>query len=147
MSPTLSEALFDLLGQRRRENIALGRPDSFLRAYGVLERGGIVAALADRIDGTATHLKARFFDRTASFPIGPHVLAARAGAPVLMCFGIYEGGADYRIEFVPFGAPAARDSRGAALQPTVEHYAQILEVHARRYPLNWYNFYPYWEQR
>jgi integrase len=27
MSPTLSEALFDLLGQRRRENIALGRPD------------------------------------------------------------------------------------------------------------------------
>ncbi len=123
--------------------IQLGRPDSFLRAFDVLERGGIVAALADRVDGAA-HLESDFFGRPASFPVGPHVLAARSGAPVLMCFGLYEGGTNYRIEFVDFGPAAPQQSRGAQLQPAVDHYASLLERYARRFPLNWFNFYPYW---
>lgn len=123
--------------------IPLGRPDSFMRAYEVLERGGIVAVLADRVDGAA-HLQSEFFGRPAPFPAGPHVLAARASASVLMCFGLYEGGANYRIEFVEFGPAAPRDSRGAALQPVVDRYASLLERYARRTPRNWFNFYPYW---
>jgi predicted LPLAT superfamily acyltransferase len=130
----------------RLQIIPLGRPDSFLRAYEVLERGGIVAALADRADGAA-HLDSPFFGRPAAFTIGPHVLAARAGASVLMCFGLYEGGARYRIEFAEFGPPAPRDSRGAALQPVVDRYVSLLERYARRTPRNWFNFYPYWAQR
>ena len=124
--------------------IPTGRPDSLLRAYEVLESGGLLAALADRVDGASASLTARFFDRPASFPLAPHVLAARAGAPVLMCFGIYEGGSSYRIEFVDFGPPAGKGSRGAALQPVVDRYAVLLEQFARRYPDNWFNFYPYW---
>jgi len=127
--------------------IPLGRPDSFLRAYEVLERGGVVAALADRVDGGGASLEARFFGRPASFPLGPHVLAARAGAPVLMCFGLYEGGSSYRIEFVEFGPAADQRSRGAALQPVVDRYAALLETYARRYPTNWFNLYPYWTAR
>ncbi|MEO5771803.1 MAG: hypothetical protein ABIQ29_07015 [Burkholderiaceae bacterium] len=124
--------------------IPLGRPDSFLRAYEVLERGGVLAALADRVDATGASLPATFLGRTASFPLGPHVLAARAGAPVLMCFGVYEGGSSYRIEFVDFGPAADQGSRGAALQAVVDRYAFLLEHYARRFPKNWFNFYPYW---
>jgi predicted LPLAT superfamily acyltransferase len=120
--------------------IALGRPDSFLRAYATLERGGVV-------DGGGASLEAPFFGRPAAFPLGPHVLAARAGAPVLMCFGLYEGGSRYRIEFVEFGPAADPGSRGAALQPVVDRYAALLEAHARRYPTNWFNLYPYWSAR
>lgn len=127
----------------RLQIIQLGRPDSFLRAYEVLERGGIVAALADRVDGAA-NLESLFFGRSASFPTGPHVLAARAGATVLMCFGLYEGGARYRIEFVECGPTSPQNSRGVALQPAVDRYASVLERYARRYPKNWFNFYPYW---
>jgi predicted LPLAT superfamily acyltransferase len=124
--------------------IALGRPDSFLRAYEALGRGEIVALLADRVDGAAACLPARFLGRTTALPVGPHVLAARSGAPVVMCFGLYEGGNRYRIEFVEFGPGAARASRGAALQGVVDRYAALLEQYARQYPLNWFNFYPYW---
>ena len=77
-------------------------------------------------------------------PVAPHVLAARSDAPVLMCFGLYEGGNRYRIEFVEFGPAAPAASRGAALQPVVDRYAGLLEQYARRYPLNWFNFYSYW---
>ena len=125
--------------------IPLGRFDSYLRAYEVLEGGGIVAVLADRAENAAA-LPAAFFGRKAPFPVGPHALAARAGAKVVMGFGLYEGGARYRIEFVDFGAPAPAASRGAALQPVIDRYVEILEQYARRYPNNWFNFFPYWNQ-
>ena len=63
-----------------------------------------------------------------ALPVAPHVLAARSGAPVLMCFGLYEGGNRYRIEFVEFGPAAPAASRGAALQPVVDRYAALLEA-------------------
>ncbi len=107
----------------------------------------MVAALADRVDGSGASLDASFLGKLASFPLGPHVLAARAGVPVILFFGLYEGGADYRIEFVDFGPPAPTDSRRDTLQSVVDRYAFLLEQVARRYPKNWFNFYPYWTKR
>jgi predicted LPLAT superfamily acyltransferase len=124
--------------------IELGRPDSYLRAHEALERGSIVALLADRVDHGVATLRAQFFERATTWPLAPHVLAARSGAPILMCFGLYEGDNRYRIEFVPLDASVAQQARGAALQPLVDRYAALLEDYARRYPLNWFNFYPYW---
>jgi predicted LPLAT superfamily acyltransferase len=126
--------------------IQTGRPDSYLKANAALERGEIVGLLADRADGAAACLTTDFFGRPIALPLAPHVLAARSEAPVVMCFGLHEGGNRYRIEFVDFGAAAARDSRGQAFQPIVDRYAGLLESFARRYPLNWFNFYPYWTE-
>ncbi|HSV84890.1 MAG TPA: acyl-CoA synthetase [Ramlibacter sp.] len=124
--------------------IQTGRPDSYLKAHAALERGEIVGLLADRYDGAGASLPVSFLGRAIALPLAPHVLAARSQAPVVMCFGLHEGGNRYRIEFVEFGAPAPRDSRGAAFQPAVDRYAALLESFARRYPLNWFNFYPFW---
>lgn len=125
--------------------IPLGRPDSLMRAHEALTEGRLVVMLADRVDGVACR-SVSFLGRTAWLPVAPHVLAARAQAPVLMCFGLYEGGNRYRIEFVEFGPAAPITARGAALQPVLDRYAKRLEDYARRYPLNWFNFYPYWAQ-
>ena len=126
--------------------IPLGRFDSYLRAYEVLARGGVVAVLADRSEQAAA-LQSEFLGRPAWFPLGPHALAARADAVVLVGFGLYEGGARYRVEIVEYGAPAPAGSRGSALQPAVDRYVALLEQYARRYPLNWFNFFPYWQQQ
>jgi predicted LPLAT superfamily acyltransferase len=126
--------------------IPLGQFDSYLRAYDVLARGGIIVALADRAEQSAS-LTSDFFGAPVAFPIGPHALAARAGATVLMGFGLYEGGSRYRVEIVECGPAAPGGSRGAALQPVVDRYAALLERYARRYPDNWFNFFSYWKQR
>ena len=125
--------------------IPLGRIDSYLRAYEVLKKGGVVVVLADRSEKSAA-LQSEFFGRPASFPVGPHALAARAGARVLMGFGLFEGGARYRIEFIEFGSAAPAGSRGPALQPAVDRYVALLERYAERYPRNWFNFFPYWQR-
>jgi predicted LPLAT superfamily acyltransferase len=124
--------------------IKVGEPGSYLRAHEAIERGEIVGILADRIDYGAPGLPALFLGREVILPVAPHVLAARSGAPVIMCFGLYEGGRSYRLEFVDFGPTAERSGRGTALQPMVDRYAAVLENYSRRYPLNWFNFYDYW---
>jgi predicted LPLAT superfamily acyltransferase len=124
--------------------IRVGEPGSYLRAHEAIERGEIVGILADRVDHGAPGLRVLFLGREVTLPVAPHVLAARTGAPVILCFGLYEGGRRYRLEFVDFGPTAERSSRGAALQPMVERYAAVLEQYSRRHPLNWFNFYPYW---
>jgi len=126
--------------------IELGHPDSYLRAHEALVRGEVVALLADRIEPGAPSLEVDFLGRPALLPLAPHVLAARAQAPVLMCFGVYEGGRRYRIEFSELGPAAPRAGRGEALRPVVTQYAERLESAARRWPLNWFNFYPYWDR-
>lgn len=123
--------------------IPVGRPDSYVRAHEALAAGEIVGALADRVDGGAA-LPVSFLGRSTLMPVAPHILAARSQAPVIMCFGLYEGGNRYRVEFVDFGLPLSSTSRGKELLPAVERYTQILEHYARNYPLNWFNFFPYW---
>jgi predicted LPLAT superfamily acyltransferase len=124
--------------------IQTGRPDSYLKAHAALERGELVALLADRVDGEAASLATVFFGRPIALPLAPHVLAARSEAPVVMCFGLHERRNRYRIEFVEFGAAAPKDARGKDFQPVLDRYAGLLQLFARRYPLNWFNFYPYW---
>jgi predicted LPLAT superfamily acyltransferase len=132
------------IDERALNVIPLGRPESYLRAHEALARGEIVGVLADRVDGAGASLPAQFFGKQVLLPAAPHVLAARSEVPVIMCFGLYEGANRYRIEFAEFGPGAPRAARGAALQPAVDRYAVLLEQYARRYPLNWFNFYPYW---
>ena len=124
--------------------IPLGRLDSYLRAHEALSLGGVVAILADRTDG-ATSLPVQFMGRMTTMPIAPHVLAARSAVPILMFFGLYENKNRYRIKFVECGTAAAANCKGVELQPVVDAYAAVLEQHARRHPLNWFNFYPYWK--
>lgn len=133
----------------RMNLIPLGRPESYLRAFEVLQRGAVVAILADRVEG-GTCLEADFLGRPARFPLAPHVLAARAGAPCVMCFGLYEGGRRYRVRFVAFDPPAGPAVVGQPPHPphpqqaAVDHYAARLAEQARLAPLNWFNFYPFW---
>ena len=104
----------------------------------------MIALLGDRGRADEAMRRVPFLGGMAPFPVAPWVLAAVLKMPVVLCFGIYEGGCSYRIEFIDFGEPASKASRGAALQPEVDRYATLLELYARRYPLNWFNFYPFW---
>jgi predicted LPLAT superfamily acyltransferase len=126
--------------------IPLGEVGSFLRAYDILKQGEAVAILADRVEGHSA-LPVEFFGRIIMMPTAPYVLAARSGAKLLACFGIYEGTNRYRIKFVDTGTCLEPNSRGHDLQAAVNRYALILEEQAKLYPMNWFNFYPYWHEQ
>lgn len=127
-----------------------GAPWPALQAAEAIERGELVALLADRTglgDRTAT---VPFLGRPATFPAGPWALAAALRCPVLLTFGLHRPPDRYELVAEPLpgaGEPLPRGAaREAALTERVARFAARLEHHARRVPDNWFNFFDVWVQ-
>lgn len=111
-----------------------------------LARGEVVAMHGDRVLG-ATGVSVPFLGAAAKFPVGPFVLAANTGAPVVFTFanrlGVRRYALTARGPFVfQFGSRALRD---ANLKQWVGQYAALLEGLLQTYPLQWHNFFPFWD--
>jgi len=141
LDPQLAAAVID--GSRPGPEIAL-------EIQAALQAGQLVALLVDRAQPHEDTVPVPFCGSPARFPLTPWRLAMVLRAPVLLCFGLYRGGNRYDLHFEPFLDPAVqamagdRRRRGAWLQAQVGRYAARLEHHARQAPLNWFNFYDFW---
>ncbi len=129
--------------------IPLGSPGAMMQVRECLERGEIVGLLVDRVYGNEATCELPFLGAPASFSLAPYQLAGITGAPVVIAFGLFLGGNRYRVSFAPLAQRIERD-RGAecdGVLPWVRRYVAVLETRAREAPLNWFNFYDYWEAR
>jgi predicted LPLAT superfamily acyltransferase len=131
----------------RDDIIEIGSPDAMLRVRDSLARGEIVGILADRSDVGRKSVEVPFLGNEARFPTGPAILAAALGVPVVLSFGIRRGPRHYEVRFEPFAERITLDpkDRAANLRHCVAHYAKRLEAQCRENPLNWFNFYPFWD--
>ena len=124
-----------------------GSPTDTIPLVAALRRGEIVAMLGDRAYGSPSK-RAPFLNGTAAFPIGAYVLASIANAPLVTVFNLREPGGHYRF----FGFPAqypkmpAHHLRDDYLKSCAATFAQNLEVTLKRDPLQWYNFFPFWDE-
>ncbi len=142
-----ADALFNALDPARASSvIALGRPDTMLRAQECLERGSIIGLLGDRAPRGERMLRVPFLGAEAPFPAGPHLLAHVLGAPVVLFFGLWRGPRRYELRFEPFAERIVLDraNRTAALTEWAARYAARLESLCRAHPYNWFNFYDFW---
>lgn len=110
-----------------------------------LKRGEIVAIHGDRYTGNA--LRVPFFGSDAPFPAGPYVVAANTGAPVVWVFANRLGARHYSLRVI---GPRvleyrSRRERNEDLKGWTAEYARHLEARLREFPLQWHNFYPFWE--
>jgi predicted LPLAT superfamily acyltransferase len=112
-----------------------------------LDAQSIVAWPVDRARPGERVIPARFLGRAAPFPAAPWALAATLGVPVVLAFGLYRGGNRYDLHFEIFaeGECLPRRERSAALEGTVQRFAERLAHYARLAPYNWFNFYDFWQ--
>jgi predicted LPLAT superfamily acyltransferase len=112
-----------------------------------LERGEMVAILADRVGLNDKRVEVDFFGKKAAFPTGPFMLASVLKRPVYLVFGLYFEPNRYELFCEPFAEciELPRRQRASALQDVVQRYAQRLECYARMAPDNWFNFYDIWK--
>ncbi len=111
-----------------------------------LRRGEIVAMVADRAYGTRI-AQVPFLGDLAPFPIGPYMVAAAAGAPLIHVFCVRERSGHYHFSSSPperLSSPP-RQERAVFLHNCAARYAERLETVVRRYPFQWFNFYPFWD--
>lgn len=124
-----------------------GSPTDAIPLVAALRRGEIVAMLGDRTYGSPS-ARVTFLGGTVSLPIGAYVLAAIADAPLVQVFSLREPRGHYHFfgfpPIPPYHPP--HHERDAHLRKCAMQFAANLETIVRRDPLQWYNFFPYWER-
>lgn len=123
-----------------------GGPALALAVKQALDTGHMVAINADRVRGAEKTVEVDFLGGRIRLAAAPWLLAHSLRAPVIIGFGLYEGGNRYqnRLELFAERVEIPRDRREQALREVAQRYADRLAHHARAAPYNWFNFYDYW---
>ena len=128
--------------------LEIGDTASMIRARECVERGEIVGILADRAPPGHRMVSVPFLGGTAAFPTGPFVLASTLAAPVVLFHAVRTGPRHYAVRFEPFADRIVlrRAERVGDLRAVVARYAGAVERLCRAHPLQWFNFFPFWER-
>jgi len=142
----LNSILYELNPGIKPTVIAMGRPDTLLKVHECIERNEIVGMLADRTFTSEKRVVCDFLGGKITLPQGPLTVAAILDAPVVLFFGLYQGGKRYDLHFELFEASpgVGRSQREARVNEWTQRYADRLAHYCRLAPYNWFNFYRYW---
>lgn len=114
-----------------------------------VDAGEFVVIAGDRVPVTASQtVDVDFLGHAAAFPVGPYVLASLLKCPLFLLSCIHEGGS-YCVHLECLAASVAlpRATRAAALREHAQRYADALTRLLARSPYDWFNFFPFWDQR
>ena len=113
-----------------------------------IDRGEFVAIAGDRIPlaHAPRVVQAPFLGTPAPFPIGPYVLANLFQCPVFLLFSLRTvDGWEIHFERFRESIRLPHKDREAALAALAGAYAARLECYCRKAPLQWFNFYDFWQ--
>jgi len=89
---------------------------------------------------------APFLGAPAPFPVGPYVLASILDCPVALMFPLRgKDGYEVHFEMLRDSVKLPRKGREEALAQLAADYAARLQYHCERSPLEWFNFYDFWQ--
>lgn len=117
-----------------------------------LDAGEWLAIAGDRVPLHGARIAtADFLGQPANFPQGPWLLAGLLQCPANLLFCLKHG-QQFHVHLEPFAECIQwrRGERDAVVQQWVQRYADRLAARCLEAPLQWFNFYPFWnthEQR
>ena len=113
----------------------------------VIEKGGILAILGDRVGIGDKKLEVEFLGETVPLPAGPYFLASILRCPIYCFFGLRAGDGIYHSYTIKLADKVIlnRHQRQTDAQKYAQAYADLLAIKARQYPYNWFNFFEFWQ--
>jgi predicted LPLAT superfamily acyltransferase len=120
--------------------------DTTVALVNALQRGEIVCLHGDRVFANQRFEEISFLGKKARFPVGPFLLSAAAGSPVIPIFSMKTGLLHYSFSALhPFNLEnVSRTERMEKIRSACNNYVCELEKMVRKYPLQWFNFYHFW---
>jgi predicted LPLAT superfamily acyltransferase len=103
-----------------------------------LKNNELLVFAADRYTVDAKIFTINFMGDPVKFPQGPFKLAARNSIPVLFVHIMREKKFHYHFYAKPYN-PEKNDAKNL-----LKAYLENLEIMLKKYPLQWYNYYDYW---
>ena len=144
-------AFFDQLQPGLRMRLIHFEPGSIsvaLEIKAAIARGEFVGILGDRVweSERGRSVPIPFLGRSTRFPLGPFLLQATLGCPMLLSTCVRTGHGRYAASTELF-APATvipRCERVQYAEALVHRYAAALERECARNPYQWFNFFDFW---
>ncbi len=108
-----------------------------------LTRNEFVCIHADRfVEGNKT-IEATILGAKTRLPVGPFILSTTFDTPVSFVFAVKEGSKHFHF----FASQGKHYGRGRKNIPAVvTDYTRAMEQMIARYPLQWHNYFPYWDE-
>ena len=134
-------------GQDREFKIIPVNEDNLTHVFRITEainQKEYVCFQGDRYLNKEKLLPGILLGQKAPFPAGPFLLASRMKVPVVFYFAMREPGRTYRFHFI-IAEPVVRTKEKKAEMALLEQYTVALEQILKRYPEQWFNYYPFWE--
>ena len=121
-------------------------PSTAIKLRNKLSAGELIVVTGDRVPPSGNRFTVTdFLGRQARFPQGPFILAALLKCPVYTLICLSEDGRFHiHLEQLCDRVLLGRGNRDDDLQTYVHQFAQRLERYCRSAPLQWFNFYPFW---
>jgi predicted LPLAT superfamily acyltransferase len=110
-----------------------------------LNRNAFVCMHADRfLEGNKT-IEGTLLNKPAFFPAGPFLLAAGFQSPVSFVFAMKDRSTAYHFYASP--PKIYSGEKQSAIDEMLRSYCSSMEKMIWKYPLQWYNYYDFWETR
>lgn len=127
-----------------------GEMGHLIELHNAFSKNELVVMHGDRFrDGVQT-LEASFLGKTAKFPAGPFIMAAKFGVPLSVVFAVKETSTHYHFfASDPIEVKRARtpEQTEKAVQELLQKYLAEVERMVLRYPEQWFNFYAFWKDQ
>lgn len=124
-------------------------PETAILLAEMISRGEWIVVAGDRMPPGERRptINAMFLNDLAPFPTGPFILGSILKCPAYLLFGPRHG-RSYRVHFSQFADPIElpRSQRATSISSYVSSFAKALEACVAEAPLQWFNFYLFWNE-
>jgi predicted LPLAT superfamily acyltransferase len=112
-----------------------------------LKANELLCMHGDRFISADDTLEIDFLGEKALFPKGPFYLASRYNVPVSYVFAMKESSKHYHFSATPpkfYYSESSRTEMKSNIEKAMKDYIFELEKIVREYPLQWFNYYKFW---
>ncbi len=127
-----------------------GEMGHLIELHNAFSNNELVVMHGDRFREGVQTIDTKFLGKTASFPAGPFIMAARFGVPLSIVFSVKETDTHYHFfASEPLQVKRVRtpEQTEKAVKELLENYVQEVEKMVLRYPEQWFNFYAFWKEQ
>lgn len=145
----VTSVLESLNGDIAETVIDLGQENAVFNIQEAVDQGYSIGILGDRCTGDERLVHCQLLGGEVALPAGPFLLASILKLPIVMFYGMYRGGNRYEIcfELLDEKVTINRQQREQEITEIAARYAHSLEKYVRMEPMNWFNFYDYWNDK
>lgn len=137
------EDIKEYLGKyiKQRINFIIIKEDfsHIFEIHAALSQNRIICITGDRYLKMNKFMKAELLGKEAKFPIGPFHIATRLNVPVLFVYVMREPGRHYHLYARRISVIEGNPQD--LLEKFTDHVSRVI----KKYPLQWFNFYDFWE--